>query len=254
MSRLLRALVRPIPRSFAQATVEHPTDIDTIKAMVQHGAYIDALSELVDEVLWAPAAHAAPDSVFVEDQVVVCDGHALFTRSGCPSRRIEQEGLREVLLPLVRPHYMDAPATLDGGDVLRVGRYLFVGLSSRTNEAGVAVLRETFAPIGFEVHAIRLPSGLHLKCFCTALGEDTIVAATQLLPADCFLGTARVIDVPPHEAYGANVLCRGREVIMAAGMPETEHALTNLGYSVTQLDVSEIRKADGALTCMSVWF
>ena len=254
MSGILRAMVRPVPRSFANATVEHPAVIDTELAVSQHRRYVAALSTLVDQIVWAPAADDAPDSVFVEDQVVVCDGVALFTRSGCVSRRVEQPGIQHTLSPFVQGTHMSAPATLDGGDVLRVGQQLFVGRSGRTNDAGVSQLRDTFAPKGFEVHAIPVPSGLHLKCFCSALDADTVIVANGCLPEGCFSTVNTVVEIPKNEAYGANLLCRGRHVVMASDMPVTEGILRGLGYTVTSLSLSEIRKADGALTCMSVWF
>ena len=104
------------------------------------------------------------------------------------------------------------------------------------------------------VHAIPVPSGLHLKCFCSALDADTVIVANGCLPEGCFSTVNTVVEIPKNEAYGANLLCRGRHVVMASDMPVTEGILRGLGYTVTSLSLSEIRKADGALTCMSVWF
>ena len=137
------------PTFFRQRNRGTSCGLDTELAVSQHRRYVAALSTLVDQIVWAPAADDAPDSVFVEDQVVVCDGVALFTRSGCVSRRVEQPGIQHTLSPFVQGTHMSAPATLDGGDVLRVGQQLFVGRSGRTNDAGVSQLRDTFAPKGF---------------------------------------------------------------------------------------------------------
>jgi len=148
---------------------------------------------------------------------------------------------------------MRAPATLDGGDCLRLGRRLFVGQSGRTNAAGLQAVRETFGPEGFEVLPVAVGEVLHLKCVCSPLGADRVLAAEGTLPEDTFAGV-QVLWVPHEERYAANCVAVGRRVLIAAGHPRTRALLEGAGFSPLELDVSELRKADGSLTCLSVSF
>jgi len=185
---------------------------------------------------------------------VVADGLALITRPGAPSRRGEVAALAAALAGRVELAHMEAPATLDGGDCLRVGRRIFVGRSARTNDAGIARLAELFAPRGYRVVAVDLPAGvLHLKCVCSPLDDERVLVAEDMLPADTFADVA-LVTVPRAEAYAANCLALGGGALMSAGYPRARAAVEAAGLTVTALDSSEIRKADGALTCLSLLF
>ena len=249
-----RALVRKLPSAYTRATSEHPVSIDLELARVQHNAYVSALSHLIDEIIWAETLDNAADSVFVEDQAVVGGEVGLMTRSGLPSRRVESTTVGQALEPYLHLEWMSSDATLDGGDVLRLGRTFFVGQSARTNRQGFEELRSLFRSLGYAAHPVPVLGDLHLKCVCSAIREDLVVAVTSRLPKGLFEGVADVIQVPESEAYGANLLSNGHRVVMADGCPVTQRAVEARGLEVQTLDLSEIRKGDGALTCMSVWF
>lgn len=249
------ALVRGVPATFDRALAATPPDppIDVTLARAQHAAYVDGLRWLGYDVVVLPTQDAHPDGCFVEDAAVVADGVALVARAGAPSRRGEAEAVAAALAARgAVVHRMEEPATLDGGDVLRLGRRLFVGRSPRTNDAGIARLVEVFAPRGLEVAPVPLPPGtLHLKCLCAPLGPDRVLLADGALSPDLF-ASAAVVRVPAAEAYAANALARRGRVLVAAGHPLTRRALEAAGLEVREIPTSEFRKADGALTCLSI--
>ena len=252
------ALTRGIPATFAQATTAVPADppIDVARARTQHDAYRRALRAIGLEVVTLPADDRFPDGCFVEDCAVLAGGVALITRPGAPSRRGEVDAIEDALVRIVGDaavHRMEAPATLDGGDCLRVGRTLFIGASARTNAEGIARATAVFAPHGIRVVAVPMPSRdvLHLKCVCSPLGDDRVLLAEGTLPASTFDGFG-VVTIPASEAYAANCLAYDGPAIVAEGFPETLSILRGEGLRVTPLDTSEIHKADGALTCLSI--
>jgi len=253
--RAMRALVRDVSPNFANAVCAEPPDppIDLELAKVQHREYqLELLTCGLELRMLGPSDD--PDCCFVEDTAVVADGVALITRPGAPSRQGEPARVAESLqrdLELVR---MEAPATLDGGDVMRVGRTIFVGRSARTNEAGIARLAEVFEPRGYHVVPVAMPGGvLHLKSVCAPLGDDRITLADGSIPREAF-GDVHVLRVPAEETYAANCLAVGDGVLCAKGYPRARDALAAAGFATIELDTSEFRKADGALTCLSILF
>jgi dimethylargininase len=146
---------------------------------------------------------------------------------------------------------MQSPATLDGGDVLRVRKTLWVGLSSRTNAAGVAHLGGALAPFGYKVHGMRVEGCLHLKSAVTAIGDDLLLVNPAWLPADAFPGVPR-IEIDPREPYAANALRVGDTLIYPAHFPRTLERLRARGLKVVTVDASELAKAEGAVTCCSI--
>jgi dimethylargininase len=251
-----RALVRGVPASFAAALTGLPlaTPLDPARAQRQHAAYVAALADLGLEVVAVPADEACPDCCFVEDTAVVAGGVALLTRPGAPSRRAEVSVVGAVLaryLPVVR---MEAPATLDGGDCLQLGATIYVGRSARTNEAGIAGLEAVFAPRGLRVVPVPMPAGvLHLKTVCSRLADDCMLLAEDTIAPAEFVGV-RIISVPAAEAHAANVLAVGRAALVPHDAPETARRVTRAGWTVHPIDTSELRRADGALTCPSILF
>lgn len=246
----MNALLRAVPDSYTHAVRRDPTVPDVALARAQHAAYARALERLGYAVRVLPADEDCPDGPFVEDTAVVARGRALVTRSAHPARAREHDAvavaLAEAGLEVVRL----SGGTLDGGDVLQVGDVLFVGRSHRTDEAGVAGLRATFAPLGLDVRPIDVPPEvLHLKCVCSTPAEGV-----ALLAEGCGvdLDGVRVVRVPAEEAYAANTVGANGRVIVAAGHPATARALSALGLETIPLDLSEIRRADGALTCLSL--
>ncbi len=248
------AVVRAVPASFANAlaAVRPDPPIDVALARAQHAAYCDALVAAGLTLVTVPAGEAHPDACFVEDTAVVAAGLAVVTRPGAPERRGEVDAVAHVLTRFADVRRMAAPATLDGGDCLRLGDTIYVGLSARSNREGAAQLARWFAPRGLTIVPVPLPPTiLHLKCVASPLAADRVLLAGGALPASTFPGAA-IVPVPAHESYAANALALGDLVLMAAGFPRAREAVEAAGYRVTTLDTSELRKADGALTCLSI--
>jgi dimethylargininase len=248
---MIRALTRSIPASFAQALSAVPPDppIDVALARAQHAAYgaaLEACGVVVDALA---GDEDCPDSCFVEDTAVVVAARALITRPGAPSRRAETAAVAAALARWLELVVMPEPATLDGGDCLRIGDTLYVGRSARSNAQGIAQL----AVLGLRVVDVALPPGvLHLKCVCSPLGGDRLLLAEGSIPAATF--DAAVVWVPAAETYAANAVAIGDQVIVAEGYPRTHEALAAAGFTVHPVPVSEVRKADGSLTCQSILF
>jgi dimethylargininase len=247
--------MRSVSPSIAQCelTFREREPIDVGQAVAQHADYATLLGELGLEVVEIPADPDFPDCCFVEDIAVVLDGLAVLTRPGAASRRGEIPAVEEVLArfrPLAR---VEAPATLEGGDVLAVGRMLFVGSSPRSNAAGLERLRELAEPLGYRAIAVPVTGCLHLKSAVTALAHDRVLANPFWVDVSLFR-ELDVIEVPPEEPGAANVL-RVRDTIVAhPGFPRTLDRVDALGYDVRPLDVSEFLKAEAALTCKSLLF
>ncbi len=269
----IRALIRGVPDSFANALSVVPREgtsaqIDVGLARAQHAAYRAALEASGAAVTQLPADERFPDCVFVEDTAVMAgppgeggdraggragDRFALITRPGAPSRRGETDAVAAELSLRLELARMEEPATLDGGDCMRLGRTLYIGRSARTNAAGIARVEAVLAPRGLRIVAVELPPDvLHLKCVCSPLGEDRVLLAEDTLPAGLF--DAEVVWVPSEERYAANAVAIGDHVIAAAEYPRALAALAAAGLRVHPVPTSEVRKADGSLTCQSILF
>ena len=246
------AIVRDVPPSFDEALCAAPVPIDVARAAEQHAAYRAALASWGLTVERLPADATYPDGCFVEDTAVVAGKLAVITRPGAPSRRGEVDAVAAALAQYVELSWMEGPATLDGGDVLRAGKRFVVGRSARTNEDGIAALRAAVAPRGYEVRAVPMEEGvLHLKCVCSPLADDLVLVAEGTIDPAAF-APARVIVVPRDEAYAANAVAWNGRALLPAGHPRTKRLVEAAGFTVTELDNSELRKADSALTCLSV--
>lgn len=252
-NQVTRAFCREVPVTFDQAIVQSRSSapIDVGLARQQHQAYVQALESMGLQVQVLPADRHFPDCCFVEDCAVVADGVALIPRLGAPSRRGEEIPIATVLERHVGIEWVRNPATLDGGDCLRIGKRWYVGRSRRTNAAGAGRVREVFAPLGFDIIEVPLQNILHLKCVCSRLDEQTMLLAEGSIPAEVFRDV-RVLHVPAAEAYAANSLAVNGTILMPAGFPATRRAIEGAGFKVAELDHSEIRKADGAMTCLSI--
>ena len=240
-------IVREVPASFAQALAMNPVAIDVALAREQHAAYRAALVACGAHVEVVAADESCPDCCFVEDTAVIVGDRALITRPGAPSRRAETAGIARALAAHCELIEMAEPATLDGGDCMRVGDTIYVGRSARTNDAGIARLRDVFG----KVVAIDMPPAvLHLKCVCSPLDDERILLADDSIDAARF--DAKIIRVPAAETYAANAVAIGAHVIVADGFPRTHEAVANAGFTLHPVPVSEVRKADGSLTCQSL--
>ena len=247
------ALTRAVSESLAQCELTHlsrePISIE--RAREQHAAYEKLLESLGVSVHRVAGAPELPDAVFIEDTAVVTDELAVITRPGAASRRPETIAVAEALGQYRKVVHLEAPATLDGGDVLRTRKTLWVGLSSRTNAVGAAQLGGALAPFGYKVHAMRVEGCLHLKSAVTSVGENLLLVNPAWLPADAFPGIPR-IEVDPAEPYAANALRVGDTLIFPAHFPRTLDRLLARGLAVKTVDASELAKAEGAVTCCSI--
>jgi dimethylargininase len=226
--------------------------ISFVRAQEQHDRYCELLQELGLGVIRIPAAPGCPDSCFIEDVAVVLDEVAILTRMGAESRRPESQGVAAALVPYRRIVEMGSPATLDGGDVLRIGRKLFVGLSARTNAAGLSFVEEVAEPLGYAVNRADPQGCLHLKSAVTALDEARVLINPNWLNPAALSGL-ETIRVPPEEPWAANVLKVGDQILVHAGFERTIRLLEAHGFCVAPLDISEFLKAEGGLTCKSVF-
>jgi len=249
------AITRAVSPSIARCELSHlaRVPIDLELARIQHGNYLRALERAGCDVLVLPAEVELPDSVFVEDVAIVLDELAVLTRPGAMSRRAEVATVADPLRRYRPLQAIEAPATLDGGDVLRIGRTLYVGQSARSNPDGLGQLRNRLAPFGYVVEGVPTRDCLHLKSAVTALSDDSVVLQPAWVDREYF-AAFHIIEVDPVEAHAANVLRIGDELIMPTSFPRTRQRLLDAGFQVTTVDVSELQKAEGAVTCCSLVF
>lgn len=250
--RYTRALCRlPGPDAGAGLTTAALGPPDHARLLAQHAAYVAALRGRGLEVEVLPPLAGHPDAYFVEDPAVVVPELAVVTRPGAASRLGEAAALAPALARHRPLAVMAPPATLDGGDVLVVGRRVLVGRSERTSQAGVDALAALLAPHGYRVTAVPVGAGLHLKSSVNWVGGDALVVAADFAARDALDGfTLHLLD--PAEGYAANVLWVNGALLHPAGFPRTRALLATLGLPLVELDTSEIRKMDGGLTCLSV--
>jgi dimethylargininase len=223
------------------------------RARQQHQQYCAALEAGGARVITLPADGDQPDSVFVEDAAVIFDEVAVVTPLGVESRRAEAERL-EPEIARFRPTVRIAPpALIEGGDVLRMGKTVYAGLSSRTGAAGVEALRRVVAPYGYEVVTAPVSGCLHLKTGCTALDDNTLLVNPEWVDVAPFHGR-KIVPVAPDEPWAANVLRLGSSLVVNAAFPQTMRAVEQRGHRVRPVDISEFMKAEAGLTCLSLLF
>jgi dimethylargininase len=227
--------------------------IDLAKATAQHEAYRDCLAGLGARIVSLPAEPGLPDAVFVEDTAVVLDEVAVISNMGAPSRRPEVASVAEALSRYRPLEFLKAPAALDGGDVMRIGRNLFVGLSQRTNRQGAEQLSELVRPHGYRVQSVEVKCCLHLKSACSYVGNDTILVNRPWIDVEPWVGF-ELLDVPDEEPNAANALLINDMVILPTFFPKTRALLEERGFRVRTVDVSELQKAEAGVTCCSLIF
>ena len=249
------ALTREISPSITRCELTHleRTPIDFNRALDEHAEYEDVLRNLGCTIERLPAGGDFPDSVFIEDTAIVLDEVAVLTRPGAESRRGEVNGVADAL-GKYRPCFsIDAPGTLDGGDVLLIGKQLFVGVGSRTNAEGVAQLRAILASLRYTVTPVKYRGCLHLKSAATQVGPDLVLINPEWVDAGVF-GRLRAIDVDPSEPHAANALRVDKTVIHPAEFPRTRERMKKMGVNVRQVPAGELAKAEGGVTCCSLIF
>ncbi len=250
---MLLAITRPVSASLAQCELTHlarePIAID--RAAIQHAAYEQLLESLGAKIQQVPAAPELPDAVFVEDTAIVLDEVAIITRPGAVSRRAETAAVAALLAnhrPLLS---MQDPATLDGGDVLRAGRVLYVGRSSRTTDEGIAQLQSLVAPWSYRVVPVELTGCLHLKSAVTLIAPDMLLINPACVQADAFPGL-HPLPIDPAEPLAANALRIYDTLVFPTDFPRTAARLSNHGFEISLIDCSELAKAEGAVTCCCI--
>jgi dimethylargininase len=227
--------------------------IDLARAQEQHRAYEKLLEKLGANVVSLPAERELPDSMFVEDPAIVLDELAVILPLGTETRRREAPSLAQALSKFRKLEYVTLPGTLEGGDVLRIGRKLFVGLTKRSNTEGIRQLAAILAPHNYEVLAVPVTGCLHLKSAITSLGRNTLLANRPWFDSAAFAGY-EWIDVDPAEPHAANALALGDTIIFPGSFPRTRARIEARGFHVTPLDISELQKAESGLTCSSLLF
>jgi dimethylargininase len=227
--------------------------IDVAKAIAQHKAYKGCLAELGIRVVSLPGEPELSDAVFVEDAAVVVDEVAVIPIMGAPSRRPEAGSLADALSSYRPITFLREPATLDGGDVLHVGRRVFVGLSQRTNREAFSQLLDLLGAFDYDVQPVEVRGCLHLKSACSCIGNDTILVNRAWIDAEQFHGF-ELLDVPDEEPAAANALLIKEVVIIPASFPKTRALLDQRGFRVRTIDLSELQKAEAGVTCGSLVF
>lgn len=227
---------------------------DYEKALKQHGAYIEALKTCGVEVTILPGHADFPDSTFVEDTAVLTPGFAIISNPGAASRNGEVIEMGQVLKShYENMYYIKSPGTLDGGDILQIDRHFYIGLSARTNLEGAQQLKAVLELENYDATIVQLEKFFHLKTGISYLGNQTVVVAGEFINHPDFQSYKKII-VPPEEEYAANCIRVNDYVIIPSGYPKTKQKINEAGYETIELDMSEFRKLDGGLSCLSLRF
>lgn len=245
------AIVRGVPDTYDQCIRSVTVPIDVELAKEQHQKYCETLQKLGLQLIYIEADDSYPDCGFVEDTAIVVGDVAVISRMGAPSRRGEEVEVRKILDKCKEIHDIKPSGTIEGGDVLKIDDKLFIGLSKRTTISAVEQVREIAAPLGFQTIAVETKDLVHLKSDCTYLGRGHLLMTPGRFDEAPFNGFRKII-VPEEEAYAANCLAVGGKAIVSDGYPRTMRLIEEAGFETVSLDMSEFRKGEGALTCLSV--
>jgi dimethylargininase len=252
---MLTAITRGVSPALADCELSFVKrqPIDMQKARQQHRSYEQLLEKLGVRVVSLPAEPALPDSMFVEDPAIVLDELAVVFPLGIASRRPEAASLAQALAPFRKLAHIQLPGTIEGGDILRIDRKLFVGLTRRTNPEGFRQLAQIVTPHQYEVIPVSVTGCLHLKSAVTYLGRNTLLANRAWFDPAPF-AAYDFIDVDATESHAANALAGAATIIFPASFPKTRALLESRAFRVTPLDISELQKAESGLTCSSLLF
>jgi dimethylargininase len=252
---VLTAITRKVSSALANCELSfiprQPIDIE--KARAQHHAYEELLGKLGAQVISLAEEPELPDSMFVEDPAIAFDELAVICPLGSETRRKEASSLAVTLEKFRKLAYVKLPGTLEGGDVLRVGRKIFVGLTQRTNPEGIRQLAVIVEKHGYDLTAVPVTGCLHLKSAVTHLGENTLLVNRAWFDWRRLEGFDWV-DVDASEPHAGNALAIGDSVIFPASFPKTRASIEARGFKVIPLDISELQKAESGLTCSSLLF
>jgi dimethylargininase len=252
---MLTAITRAVSPSIVNCELSFidRNPIDLSIAQRQHHAYENLLAKLGANLVSLPAEPDLPDSMFVEDPAIVLDELAVIMPLGTETRRREAPSLAQAISKFRKLKYITLPGMMEGGDVLRIGRKLFVGLTKRTNAEGIQQLSTLLAPYNYEVIAVPVTGCLHLKSAVTHLGRNTLLANRVWFDPTPLAGF-EWLDVDPSEPHSGNALALADTVIFPASFPLTRARIESRGFHVTSLDISELQKAESGLTCSSLLF
>lgn len=249
------ALTRAVSPLITKCELTHldRVPIDYERTQKEHTQYEQTLAELGCRIEHVKPEPELPDGVFVEDAAIVLDEIAIITRPGTDSRRPETATIADALAPFRKLAHINPPGQIEGGDVLLIGKDLFIGISSRTNEAGLEQVREIVKPYGYHVTSVPVTGCLHLKSAVTQVTEETLLINRRWIDSSAFAGF-RMIDVDDDEPSGANALMLDETVVYPSGFPATQDKLEREGISLRLIDVTELRKAEAGVTCCSLIF
>lgn len=254
-SRRLIAIVHlPSPKlQEGERTYVDESAIDYALALRQHAGYCDALRSCGADVITLDVNREMPDSVFVEDTAIVLDEVAVMMSMGAESRRAEPAGIEPTLRRYRKIERVALPATIDGGDVVRAGRTLYVGASPRTNAAGIDALRGIVRRYGYTVIGVPVLKCLHLKTACSTLPDGRMLVNREWIGVSP-LPSLALVDVPAAEPWAGDVLVIDERIIASDAFPETATLLERGGFGVIPVAVSEFAKVEGGVTCLSLVF
>jgi dimethylargininase len=252
---MLTAITRKVSSSLANCELSfiERKPIEMEKARAQHHAYEALLEKLGAKVISLPEERDLPDSMFVEDPAIVLDEVAIICPLGTETRRKEAPSLAAALEPFRKLAYVKLPGLLEGGDVLRVGKKIFVGLTGRSNAEGIRQLAVIAEHHGYDLTAVPVTGCLHLKSAVTYLGRNTLLGNHAWFQSERFEGFEWV-DVDPAEPHAGNALAIGESIVFPASYPKTRAGIEAKGFRVESLDISELQKAESGLTCSSLLF
>jgi len=245
------AVVRPVPDSYDRCVRLNVEKIDVTLAREQHAEYCRTLQKLGLELIWIEGDNTLPDSCFVEDTAIILEERAVICNMRTESRVRETIEVTNVMEKLKETYHITPPATVDGGDVLKIEEKVFVGLSTRTNLHAVGQLEQILADSVLEIVPVKVRKVLHLKSACTYLGNSCVILSKGHFDTSILRGLRKIF-VPRGEEYAADCLAVNGTILMARGYPKTKKLIENEGFKVKELEVSEFRKGEGALTCLSI--
>ena len=247
------AITRKVSPRFNECEITHidRTPIDVEIARQQHTEYIHALEELGCEVIELPEEPELPDSVFVEDTAFILPEVAVITRPGADSRKPEIESIVQALSPHKKLVHVTAPATVDGGDVLVLGKNIYVGLSTRSNPYAIEQLNQLLNQYGYQVFGVELTDCLHLKTAVTKVDQGTLLINPNWVDTSHF-NDFNLIEIHASEPFGANCLPLRGSIIYPYAFPKTQQKLEQKGFNIKNVNLDELAKAEGAVTCCSL--
>ena len=245
------AIVRPVPDSYDHCVRTNVEKIDVDLAKRQHAEYCKALQKLGLKLIWIEGDNTLPDSCFVEDTAVIFGEKAIICNMKIKSRFKEVVEIAKALEKLRETYYIKPPATIDGGDVLKIEDKVFVGISGRTNLHAMHQLAKILENSNLEIVPVKIYNVLHLKSACTYLGNNYAILSKGHFDTEILQNCKRIV-VPREEEYAADCLAINGTILMAKGYPKTKRLVEKEGFFVKELETSEFRKGGGALTCLSI--